>query len=84
MGVGAAGAACAAPKPNDAGARLPVVGPTIACGPDNAVAASRLAAAMLDDFGDAVEAVVNGPVNREQPVAQPVAAGPTNVGADCG
>jgi hypothetical protein len=79
-GVGAA-AAAAAPKPTDPGARLPVVGPGIAWGRDNAVAAFRLAAARLDDEADAVEAVVNGPVNSEQPLAQPVAAGPTNVGA---
>ena len=81
-GVGAAAAsAWAAPKPKDASARLPVVGASIACGPDNAVAAFGPAAAVLDDEADAVEAVVNGPVNSEQPLAQPVAAGPTNVGA---
>ncbi len=84
IGVGAACSACAAPKPVDAGARPPVVGPGIACGRDNAVAAFRLAAARLDDEADAVEAVVNGPVKSEQPLAQPVATGPTNVGAALG
>ncbi len=82
--MGAAGAAWAAPKPNDAGARLPVVAPIIACATDNAVAASRPAAAVLDDEADAVDAAVNGPVNSEQPLAQPVATGPTKVGAVCG
>jgi hypothetical protein len=68
----------------DAGERLPVVGPGIACGRDKAVAAFRLAAARLDDETDAVDAVVNGPVKSEQPLAQPVAAGPTKVGAAWG
>jgi hypothetical protein len=82
-GVGAASAA-AVPKLMDAGERLPVVGPGIACGRDKAVAAFRLAAARLDDETDAVDAVVNGPVKSEQPLAQPVAAGPTKVGAAWG
>jgi hypothetical protein len=30
----------------------------------------------------AVEEVMNGPVSSEQPLAHPVAAGPTNVGDD--
>src|SRR5450755_1313590 len=81
VGMIGVGTAWAAPKPTDAGARLPVVGPGISCGRGNAVAAFRLAAARLDDEADAVEAEVNGPVKSVQPRAQPVAAGPTNVGA---
>jgi hypothetical protein len=84
IGVGAAGAAWAAPKPANDDERPPVVGAGIACGRDNAVAAFRLAAARLDDEADAVEAEVNGPVSSEQPLVQPVAAGPSNVGAAWG
>jgi hypothetical protein len=40
-----------------------------------------MAAARLAGDKEAVDAAVNGPVNSEQPLAQPVAAGPTNVGA---
>jgi hypothetical protein len=41
-----------------------------------------LAAAFVEDE-DVVEVVMNGPVSNEQPLlAQPVAAGPTKVGAN--
>jgi hypothetical protein len=38
---------------------------------------------LLDDPEDAVDDVLNGPVSREQPDVQPVAAGPANVGENC-
>jgi hypothetical protein len=60
------------------------VGAIIAPAADTAVAAFRLAAAVLDDETEAVEAEGNGPVSSEQLLAQPVAAEPTNVGAVCG
>lgn len=50
-----------------------------ALGVGNALAG--LAATPLDDE-DVVEAVVDGPLSSEQPLAQPVAAGPTKVGED--
>jgi hypothetical protein len=44
------------------------------------MAALGLTGAFVDADGDAVEGVMNGPVSSEQPLAHPVAAGPTNVG----
>jgi hypothetical protein len=66
IGVGAASAL------KDSAARPAAVGPGIACGPDDPASAFGVA--------DVVEVVMNGPVSSEQPVAQPVATGPTNVG----
>jgi hypothetical protein len=40
-----------------------------------------LTGAFVDADPGAVELVTNGPVRSAQPLAQPVAAGPTNVGA---
>ena len=78
MGVGAA-AAMAARRADRSW--LAGVSNGIACGPDIAAAALGPAVGAADD-GDAVEDVMNGPVSSEQPFLQPVAAGPTNVGAD--
>src|SRR5581483_1271948 len=52
----------------------------IACGPDR-IEALGFTGALVDADPGAVEGVTNGPVSSEQPLAQPVAAGPTNVGA---
>jgi hypothetical protein len=38
---------------------------------------------LLADAEDAVDGVVDGPLSSEQPLAQPVAAGPANVGENC-
>ena len=78
LGITGAGSMAAR---RDAGATLRSVGARIACGPDSPAAAFGLAATPLDDE-DVVEAVVDGPLSSEQPLAQPVAAGPTNVGED--
>jgi hypothetical protein len=43
----------------------------------------RLAAGWLRDAKAAVDGVVDGPLSREQPLGQPVAAGPANVGENC-
>src|SRR5690349_15523080 len=61
--------------------RLAGVSNGIACGPDS-MDALGLTGAFVDADPGAVEGVTNGPVRSEQPLAQPVAAGPTNVGAD--
>jgi hypothetical protein len=45
--------------------------------------ARRLAAVWLGDAEDAVDDVVDGPLSKEQPPVQPVAAGPANVGVNC-
>jgi len=76
IGVGAASFGAAVR--GDEVLRLAVVGPGIACGPDNPAGALGLAVALADD--DVVEVVVNGPLSSEQPFLQPVATGPTNVG----
>ena len=78
VGITGAAAAAAAAR-TDAGAWLRSVGAGIACGRGKAAPTFRAAAAWLDDK-DAVEAALNGPVSSEQPLVQPVAAGPTNVG----
>src|SRR5580704_17251083 len=76
--IGAGAASAVDPARGDAALRLAAVGPGIACGPDNPVAAFGPDVALVDT--DAVELVVNGPLSSEQPFLQPVAAGPTNVG----
>src|SRR5947209_12561927 len=74
VGMIGVGAAAAAARPR-APARLRGVGDGIAWGPDNPALA--LGAAWVDDEEDVVEDVMNGPLRSEQPVLQPVAAGPT-------
>jgi hypothetical protein len=78
IGIGAAAALAAC---GDAALSLAGVGAGIANAPDNSAPGLRVAGALLVDE-DAVEFVTNGPVSSEQPLAQPVAAGPTNVGED--
>src|SRR5581483_4954031 len=74
FGITGTGAAFAFTDP---AAWLAAVGVGIACGP-------RDPAPAIGPFvgGDAVEDVLNGPLRSEQPLAQPVAAGPMNVGED--
>ncbi|MBV9422407.1 MAG: hypothetical protein JOZ98_05835 [Solirubrobacterales bacterium] len=70
-----------AAAPSDCRAPLRAVGDRIACGPDNPAAGRGLAAVVwVDDAEDAVDGVVMGPLSSEQPLAHPVATGPTNVG----
>src|SRR5450755_4361296 len=80
-GIIGVGAAAAAGPRGDAALRLADVGTGIARGPDNPAAALGLAVVLAGD-DDAVEDVMNGPVRSEQPLAHPVATGPTNVGDD--
>jgi hypothetical protein len=54
----------------------------MACGAESAPAC-RLGAAWLADAEDPVENPVDGPLSSEQPLAQPVAAGPAKVGENC-
>jgi hypothetical protein len=79
--VGIIGAGIAAAF-SDACRWLAVVGAGKASGADSAAPGSRLAAALPDANEDVVDVVTNGPLSRLQPLAQPVAAGPTNVGED--
>ena len=58
------------------------VGPGIARATPVRPAVFSCAGALLVADEDVSDVVVNGPVNNEHPLAQPVAAGPTNVGAD--
>jgi len=75
VGIIGAEAAGAAAAPTDAGPWLGVVGPGKACGPEDRAVAFGPAV-----VPPAVEVVMNGPLSSEQPLAQPVAAEPTNVG----
>jgi hypothetical protein len=79
IGVGAAAAVLARSR-EAFPPRLLGVSSGIACGPDR-MEALGATGALVDAAEDAVEGVTNGPVSSEQPLAQPVAAGPTNVGA---
>jgi hypothetical protein len=80
IGVGAAAAAARA-DPADPALRPAAVGAGIANGPDNA---DSVLGAALSVAAVVVDVVTNGPVNSEQPFLQPVATGPTKVGADGG
>src|SRR5579884_2507019 len=77
IGVGAAAAAAARFEARSCLAGISI---GIAWGAANAPALAR-AVAFTDADEDAVEPVTNGPLSSVQPLAQPVAAGPTNVGA---
>jgi hypothetical protein len=70
LGITGAGVAGAL---GDPAAPLLAVGAGIGCGPEVPNPAFGLAAVWLDD-------AVYGPLSSEQPLAQPVAAEPTNVG----
>jgi hypothetical protein len=78
IGVGAAAATLAR---RDARSWLAGVRTGIAWGPAN-MAALGFTGALVAADGEAVEGVTNGPVSSVQPLAHPVAAGPTKVGAD--
>lgn len=70
-------------RPADGGATRCAFGAGRTCGLRDAVPLRALAVACLFDADDAVDPVVIGPLSSEQPPAQPVAAGPTNVGENC-
>jgi hypothetical protein len=60
------------------GALARAVGSGSACGPANALFGAFVGLAVVG----AVDDVTTGPLRSEQPLAHPVATGPTNVGAD--
>ena len=76
-------AVVAAASPEVVAPWLRAFGARRARGRGSAAPARRLAAEWLPDAGDPVDAVVDGPLSREQALAQPVAAGPANVGENC-